>query len=70
MAEKLKERLGARGCRTMRSEGITPGDWVILDTGDVIVHLFRPEVREFYNIEEMWSMSIPEKTGPTGLQLA
>lgn len=70
MAEKLKERLAARGCRTMRSEGINPGDWVILDTGDVIVHLFRPEVRAFYNIEEMWSMNLPEKTNPSGLQLA
>ena len=35
-------------------EGMSQGDWVLLDTGDVIVHLFRPEVREFYNIESMW----------------
>ena len=70
LAEKLQERLAARGCRTLRAEGMAQGDWVILDTGDVIVHLFRPEVRAFYNIEEMWSMSLPEKASPTGLQLA
>jgi len=37
-----------------RMEGLNRGDWVLLDAGDVIVHLFRPEVREFYNIEAMW----------------
>jgi ribosome-associated protein len=42
-------------------EGLSQGDWVLLDSGDVIVHLFRPEVREFYNIESMWG------TTPTSL---
>lgn len=55
MAAKLKERLHARGIRHVRTEGETQGDWILLDAGDVIVHLFRPEVREFYNLEKMWS---------------
>lgn len=54
MAEKLKERLSARGVQGIRLEGLTHGDWVVLDAGDVIVHLFRPEVRDFYNLEKMW----------------
>ncbi len=57
--EKLKERLGLHGLKSLKSEGETTGDWVILDAGDVIVHLFRPEVREFYNIEQMWRMVAP-----------
>jgi len=56
MAEKLKARLEARGCKNIRLEGTSQGNWVILDAGDVIVHLFRPEVRDFYNIEKMWRM--------------
>ncbi len=54
MAEKLRERLSAEGIKA-RVEGKDSGDWVIVDAGDVIVHLFRPEVREFYNLEKLWS---------------
>jgi ribosome-associated protein len=54
MAEKLRERLATEGIRA-RLEGQDTGDWVIVDAGDVIVHLFRPEVREFYNLEKLWS---------------
>ena len=54
MAEKLRERLSAQGIKA-RLEGQDTGDWVIVDAGDVIVHLFRPEVREFYNLEKLWS---------------
>lgn len=53
MAEKLKQTLGTAGFRC-RIEGKGTGDWVILDAGDVIVHLFRPEVRAFYNLEKLW----------------
>ena len=38
----------------MRVEGMEAGDWVLVDTGDIIIHVFRPEIREFYNIEKMW----------------
>lgn len=58
MAEKLKDRLSARGIKDIRIEGATQGDWVVMDAGDIVVHLFRPEVREFYNIEKMWAMDM------------
>lgn len=54
MAEKLRARLGDEGIKA-RLEGQNTGDWVIVDAGDVIVHIFRPEVREFYNLEKLWS---------------
>ena len=54
MAEKLKERLSKQGILA-RIEGKDTGDWVIVDAGDVIVHLFRAEVRTFYNLEKLWS---------------
>lgn len=57
IAEKLEERLRARGYKELRTEGLAQGNWVVLDAGDVIVHLFRPEVRQFYNIEKMWTMT-------------
>lgn len=54
MSDKLRDRLLARGVKGIRTEGEDRGDWVVLDAGDVIVHLFRPEVRGFYNLERMW----------------
>ncbi|MCI5060467.1 MAG: ribosome silencing factor [Alphaproteobacteria bacterium] len=64
IAEKLKERLSARGLEGIRLEGLEKSDWVIADLGDVVVHLFKPEVREFYNLEKMWSAPLPEARGP------
>jgi ribosome-associated protein len=60
MAEKLREALHAAGCRRVAIEGLPHGDWVLIDAGDVIVHLFRPEVRTFYNLEKMWGSAIPD----------
>jgi ribosome-associated protein len=70
MADKLSERLHARGMKDLRIEGASQGDWVVLDAGDVIVHLFRPEVREFYNIEKMWKMNETGTPSGHGLRLA
>ena len=54
LAQKIRDILESRGFSNIRLEGIAQSDWVIVDAGDVIVHLFRPEVRTFYNIEKMW----------------
>lgn len=54
LGSKLKEILHARGVKDITTEGFEQSDWVVIDAGDVIVHLFRPEVRDFYSIEKMW----------------
>jgi ribosome-associated protein len=59
VADQLIEKLKANGVKETRVEGLPHCDWVLIDAGDVIVHVFRPEVREFYNIEKMWSASRP-----------
>lgn len=60
MAEHLAAKLKALGIRNVGIEGARVGDWVLLDGGDVVVHLFRPEVRRFYNLEKMWGVVMPE----------
>jgi ribosome-associated protein len=54
VAEHLLKALKDAGLGNARVEGLPGADWVLIDTGDVIVHIFRPEVREFYNLEKMW----------------
>ena len=54
MAQKLAERIKHGGFGHVRIEGLPAADWVLIDAGDVVVHLFRPEVRTFYNLERMW----------------
>jgi ribosome-associated protein len=55
MAQKLAEKIKQAGFGHVRVEGLPAADWVLIDAGDVVVHLFRPEVRSFYNLERMWS---------------
>lgn len=64
LAEKIKQQFG----RVVRIEGLPVADWVLLDADDVIVHLFRPEVRTFYNLERMWAFGddAPAKTASPG----
>jgi ribosome-associated protein len=54
ISEKLVDRLKQETRRSAKIEGKETGDWVLIDTGDVIVHVFRPEVRDFYQLEKMW----------------
>ena len=63
MADHLIEKLKAEGLHSVPAEGMPKCDWVLLDAGDVIVHLFRPDVRAFYNLEKMWRQHIPEPEG-------
>ncbi|WP_339692809.1 ribosome silencing factor [uncultured Parasphingorhabdus sp.] len=55
IAQKLSERIKQAG-GVARVEGLANADWVLVDAGDVIIHLFRPEVRSFYNLERMWAV--------------
>ena len=55
MATKLAERIKQKFGKSVRIEGLPVADWVLIDADDVIVHLFRPEVRTFYNLERMWA---------------
>jgi len=55
IAEHLIKDLEKAGTPNVRAEGLRQGDWVLIDAGDVIVHVFRPEVRAFYNLEKMWA---------------
>jgi ribosome-associated protein len=57
VADRVLENLGKAGVPNLRVEGMPHCDWVLIDAGDVIVHVFRPEVREFYNLEKMWAPS-------------
>ena len=54
IAEKLVDRLKTEMARPCKVEGKDQGDWVLIDAGDVVVHVFRPEVRDFYQLEKMW----------------
>jgi ribosome-associated protein len=59
IAEQIQRKLKDQGYGRIRVEGLEACDWVLIDTGDIIVHVFRPEVREFYNLEKMWSVERP-----------
>ncbi|MFD1625910.1 ribosome silencing factor [Azospirillum griseum] len=67
MATKLTEKLKQAGFRYVETEGMEQCDWVLVDAGDIIVHLFKPEVRTFYNIEKMWGAEMPAPTDPARL---
>ena len=66
IADKLIERLKEEGVRDTRVEGMPLCDWVLIDAGDVIVHIFRPEAREFYNLEKMWGSERPKREEAAG----
>lgn len=65
MAHHIAEKLGKAGAKPIGIEGISQGDWVLVDGNDIIIHLFRPEIRKLYNLEKMWGIDQPE---PESLQ--
>jgi ribosome-associated protein len=66
MTQKLAERIKQELRRNVRIEGLPVADWVLIDAEDVIVHLFRPEVRSFYNLERMWGFEESSAATPAG----
>ena len=60
MAEHLQIKLKATGISRVGVEGASAGDWLLIDGGDIVIHLFRPDVRGLYNLEKMWGMELPE----------
>jgi ribosome-associated protein len=60
IADQVVDTLSKHGMKNIRIEGVPQCDWVLVDAGDVIVHVFRPEVRSFYNLEKLWAANIPE----------
>jgi len=60
LADHVMRNLKEAGLKDVRIEGMPQGDWVLVDAGDVIIHLFRPEVRSFYNIEKIWAGATPD----------
>jgi ribosome-associated protein len=70
ISEKLVDRLKLELGRLCRIEGKETGDWVLIDAGDVIVHVFRPEVRDFYQLEKMWLATAAERAAADLARLA
>ncbi len=65
VADYLLRDLKKSGHGSVKIEGMPSCDWVLLDAGDVIIHIFRPEVREFYNLEKIWQVSSPDEEKPS-----
>lgn len=63
LAQRLLDGLKAAGHGKIAIEGLRHGDWVLIDAGDVIVHLFKPELRAYYNLEKMWGEALSEAVG-------
>ncbi|MBC8337765.1 MAG: ribosome silencing factor [Rhodospirillales bacterium] len=66
MADHLQRKMKAIGIKGIRAEGLDNCDWVLIDAGDIIVHLFRPEVRDFYNLDKMWIGPAPKPASEPG----
>ncbi len=63
LADQVASKLKDAGFGRVSIEGKSQGDWVLIDAGDVIVHVFRPEVRDYYNLEKMWNAVAAEESG-------
>ena len=69
MAENTVTMIKKNAKVSVNVEGLNQGDWVLIDSGDIIIHLFRPEVREFYNLEKMWQISSIQDTKKDNLEI-
>ena len=65
LAKHLIEILKKEGMKSVRAEGEKSGEWALIDAGDVLVHIFKPEIRSFYNLEKLWD-NIPEEVAAAG----
>ena len=70
LSDLLMRKMKNVGVKQVQVEGLPNCDWVLVDTGDIVIHIFRPEVREFYNLEKMWQMDVTEQDAGTGLPAA
>jgi ribosome-associated protein len=61
IADRVVQAIKENGLGPVRVEGVPACDWVLIDAGDVIIHIFRPEVRQFYNLEKMWGADRPDE---------
>ena len=69
MAENTVTMIKKNAKVSVNVEGLNQGDWVLIDSGDIIIHLFRPEVREFYNLEKMWQINSIQDTKIENLEI-
>jgi ribosome-associated protein len=67
MATHLQKKMKASGLKGLKAEGLPNCDWVLIDAGDVIVHLFRPEVRDFYSLDKIWAGPVSEDDAASGV---
>ncbi len=65
IADELVEKMKASGARPLGVEGADQGDWVLVDLGDIVVHLMLPRVRDFYNLEKLWSVTEGQRESAT-----
>ena len=69
MAENTVTMIKKNAKVSVNVEGLNQGDWVLIDSGDIIIHLFRPEVRDFYNLEKMWQINSIQDTKTENLEI-
>jgi len=70
LADEVEMKMNEAGCKLLHREGYNSARWILLDYGDVVVHIFHEEDRQFYNLERLWADGIPVRTGNNGKNAA